>query len=95
MGLHAGLHDNDLLPFSAFTCLVRCSIGLVYLTYRCSKRQLLNRPLKLARTPAINNNAQVGLVGILVFRESYPYFLDPNYMSTTLVTLTRYIQPHM
>lgn len=37
----------------------------------------------------------MGLVGILIFRESYPYYLDPNYMSTTLVTLTKYIQPHM
>lgn len=34
-------------------------------------------------------------MGILLYRESYPYFLDPNYMSTTLITLTKYIQPYM
>lgn len=37
----------------------------------------------------------MAVVGILIFRESYPYFLDPNYMSTTLVTLSKYIQPNM
>ncbi len=37
----------------------------------------------------------VGLVGITIFRESYPYFLDPHFMSTTLFTLTKYIHAGM
>ncbi|KAM3570558.1 hypothetical protein VYU27_007368 [Nannochloropsis oceanica] len=37
----------------------------------------------------------VGVVGITIFRESYPYFLDPHFMSTTLLTLSKYIHPGM
>ncbi|EWM24397.1 hypothetical protein Naga_100283g1 [Nannochloropsis gaditana] len=37
----------------------------------------------------------VGLLGITIYRESYPYFLDPHFMSTTLFTLSKYIHPRI
>ena len=49
MGLHVGLHDNDLLPFSAFTCVVSRRSQREYAldVYVCARQPCMSIWLKI------------------------------------------------